>query len=83
MEARRALKVDLLCLLVLTPMAVLSVYLCSAGALQYLRENQVSFAIFTEDPSSLYANRSKRLELQVCVYYRLLVVGEGRSILFS
>ncbi|XP_063842975.1 E3 ubiquitin-protein ligase MARCHF2-like [Scylla paramamosain] len=61
-EARRALKVDLVCLLVLTPMAVLSVYLCSAGALQYLRENHVSFAIFTDDPNSLHASRSGRLE---------------------
>ncbi|XP_050686595.1 E3 ubiquitin-protein ligase MARCHF3-like [Eriocheir sinensis] len=52
-EARRACKVDLICLFLLTPIAMLSVYLCIIGALQYSQENQVSFAVFTEGPARI------------------------------
>ena len=69
-EARRALKMDLVCLLVLTPLALCSVYLCCVSAIQYVNQKQVSFSVFTDEPSRLYKSR-KRLEQ---VGYRLSVV---------
>ncbi|XP_069961333.1 uncharacterized protein [Cherax quadricarinatus] len=41
-EIRRAIVVDALCLLVLTPLAVFSIYLCVAGAFQYAQHAPAS-----------------------------------------
>ncbi|XP_042210803.1 E3 ubiquitin-protein ligase MARCHF3-like [Homarus americanus] len=61
-EISRALLVDGMCMLLLTPLAALSIYLCTMGALQYINGNDEHFTAFTNQFIVLTKQRVVRIK---------------------